>query len=111
MRAKKSKLVVLFTQPKEGIVTVGNCFHAKGYYTDIWDMDSFEDFPEQQPTQPHYIQGTYEPIKVIQAWDLNFNLGNVVKYIARAGKKGETLPDLIKARDYINYEIQRHEQL
>ena len=30
---------------------------------------------------------TYEAIKVIHAWKLNFNLGNVVKYISRAGQK------------------------
>jgi hypothetical protein len=29
----------------------------------------------------------YEAIKVIEAWDLDFNLGNAVKYISRAGKK------------------------
>ena len=31
----------------------------------------------------------YEAIKVIEAWSLNFNLGNAVKYISRAGKKGD----------------------
>ena len=47
---------------------------------------------------------TYEPIKVIHAWKLNFNLGNVVKYIARAGQKqGESeLKDLKKAVWYLN---------
>jgi len=33
---------------------------------------------------------TYEAIKVIEAWELNFHLGNVVKYISRAGKKDLT---------------------
>lgn len=38
---------------------------------------------------------------------LSFNLGNVVKYICRAGKKDENtkIQDLIKARDYLNNEI------
>lgn len=37
----------------------------------------------------HYggIENPYEAIKVIEAWQLDFHLGNVVKYIARAGKK------------------------
>lgn len=35
----------------------------------------------------HYCYGKYEPINVIRDWQLNFNLGNVIKYIARAGKK------------------------
>ena len=49
---------------------------------------------------------TYEVIKVIEAWDLNFSLGNVVKYISRAGKKNETLEDLEKAAWYLDRAIQ-----
>ena len=45
----------------------------------------------------HYRPGTYEAINVIDAWELGFCLGNVVKYIARAGLKGEALEDLKKA--------------
>lgn len=46
----------------------------------------------------------YEVIKVIEAWQLGFHLGNAVKYIARAGKKGSTTrkEDLEKAKWYIN---------
>lgn len=46
----------------------------------------------------------YEVIKVIEAWDLNFHLGNVLKYISRAGKKESenTLTDLKKAQWYLN---------
>lgn len=52
---------------------------------------------------PHYGGGdiTYEPIKVIEAWELGFHLGNVVKYIARAGKKDALLQDLKKASWYL----------
>jgi hypothetical protein len=49
---------------------------------------------------------TYEAIKVIEAWDLGFNLGNAVKYVARAGKKGSRLQDLQKAAWYLNREIE-----
>lgn len=51
----------------------------------------------------------YEAIKVIEAWDLNFNLGNVVKYICRAGKKDKStlLGDLEKAQEYLTFEIER----
>jgi len=48
----------------------------------------------------------YEPIKVIKAWDLNFNLGNVVKYITRLGKKDEALQELLKAKAYLDAEIE-----
>ena len=58
---------------------------------------------------PSHYQGTIQPIDLINAQNLNFNLGNVVKYVCRAGKKqGENvLSDLEKAKNYINYEIER----
>lgn len=51
----------------------------------------------------------YEAIKVIEAWALGFHLGNVVKYISRAGKKdpAKELEDLKKARWYLDREIER----
>lgn len=51
----------------------------------------------------------YEAIKVIEAWRLGFNLGNAVKYIARAGKKDAILQELRKAAWYLNREIERLE--
>ena len=50
---------------------------------------------------------TYEAIKVIEAWDLDFCLGNVVKYLSRAGKKSDKkVEDLEKALWYLNREIE-----
>lgn len=51
----------------------------------------------------------YEAIKVIEAWDLGFNLGNAVKYIRRAGHKPGSpyLLDLEKALSYLQHEIDR----
>ena len=58
-------------------------------------------------TQPHYENGKdYDIIAVIRDYDLNFYRGNIVKYIARAGKKHDELLDLIKAQDYLNREIE-----
>ena len=50
----------------------------------------------------------YEAIKVIDAWNLDFCLGNVVKYISRAGKKGNNSAeqDLKKALWYLEHEIE-----
>lgn len=61
---------------------------------------------------PHYggADNPYEAIKVIEAWQLGFCLGNTVKYLSRAGKKGDALEDLKKARWYLDREIQRREQ-
>ncbi len=50
---------------------------------------------------------TYECIKVCEAWGLDADayLFNVVKYISRAGKKGDALEDLKKARFYLDRRI------
>ncbi len=55
----------------------------------------------------HYNTGTIEVITVIEDWNLNFNTGNVVKYLARAPHKGKHLEDLQKAREYLDFEIAR----
>jgi len=73
----------------------------------------------EQTNHPAYYGGAdnpYEAIKVIEAWGLGFSLGNVLKYISRAGKKGTNplmdtaLDDLLKARWYLNREIERLEK-
>jgi hypothetical protein len=64
---------------------------------------------EEKVNNPiHYHPGTYEAIKVINAWGLGFSLGNVLKYISRAGKKkgSSELEDLKKAQWYLNSAIQ-----
>jgi len=49
----------------------------------------------------------YEAIKVIEAWELGFHLGNVAKYISRAGKKHKSsVEDLRKARWYLDRYIE-----
>jgi len=60
----------------------------------------------------HYGGGDnpYEAIKVIEAWGLGFCLGNVVKYVSRAGKKGDSVEDLKKAAWYLQREIERGER-
>ena len=59
---------------------------------------------------PHYGgDTTYEAIKVIEAWKLNFHLGNVVKYISRSGKKQICpIEDLKKARWYLDRHIEKY---
>ena len=49
----------------------------------------------------------YEAIKVIEAWNLGFCLGNTIKYISRAGKKDDTIQELEKALWYLKREIKR----
>ena len=60
----------------------------------------------------HYggADSTYEAIKVIEAWELGFHLGNTVKYVSRAGKKGDAVEDLEKAAWYLAREIERRKK-
>ena len=54
---------------------------------------------------PHYTTGGVETIDFIEAKKLNYNLGNVVKYITRADHKGSRIEDLRKAKWYLEREI------
>jgi len=59
-------------------------------------------------TQPHYDNGKdYDVIDVINDFNLNFSRGNILKYICRAGLKNDELQDLLKAKDYLEREIER----
>ncbi len=57
----------------------------------------------------HYQGKSIEAIDVIELFGLNFNLGNSVKYILRAGKKDNLKQDLEKAIWYLNRELKKHD--
>lgn len=67
---------------------------------------------EEQVRPSHYggNENPFEPIKIIEHYDLGFNLGNVLKYILRHKKK-DGLKDLKKALTYILFEIGRVERM
>ena len=76
----------------------------------IYGVAYVVDGPKENVDHPNHYGGKdnpYEAIKVIEAWELGFNLGNTVKYISRAGKKdpNKHLEDLEKARFYLEREI------
>lgn len=63
-------------------------------------------------TPLHYENGKgYDVIDFIKDYNMNFNIGNVVKYCARLGKKDERLKELRKALDYLQREIEYEEKL
>jgi len=69
----------------------------------------------EQVNHPNHYGGElnpYEVIKVIDNWELGFSLGNTVKYISRAGKKGKDkeLEDLRKALWYLQHHIETLEK-
>jgi hypothetical protein len=70
---------------------------------------------KEQVNHPDHYGGKnneYEAIKVIDAWELGFSLGNTIKYISRAGKKGKNkeLEDLLKAKWYLDHYIEQLKQ-
>jgi len=109
------------TKPDEGIAHVRKVLNMEkrvgGWCTFYAELDKIIDqikanAAASNVNHPSHYGGEsnpYEAIKVIEAWDLGFNLGNVVKYLSRAGKKGEPLEDLRKAAWYLQREIQNLE--
>lgn len=70
---------------------------------------------DEKVNHPQHYGGAdnpYEAIKVIEAWSSSFpegtefHIGNTLKYLSRAGKKGSTLEDLRKARWYLDRAVQ-----
>ena len=67
-----------------------------------------ENDPVNHPS--HYTYGNIECIDYIEDKDFNFNLGNAIKYVTRAGHKIDAIEDLRKAVFYINREIAKLER-
>ena len=86
---------------------------ALGIPEELLYPDTVQEMPKLMPNlevdhPKHYREDSgLEAIEVIEAWDLNFNLGNVVKYVCRAGlkDKADREEDLEKARWYLNREL------
>lgn len=74
-------------------------------------MTSNDERQQGQVLRPEYYDhgDKFEAYKVINHWNLNFNLGNALKYIKRAGKKenNSAVDDLLKAKNYIDFELER----
>lgn len=58
----------------------------------------------------HYTKGGIEVREFIDSWHLDFNSGNVIKYVVRAPYKGTELQDLMKAQNYLNHLIELKEK-
>lgn len=69
-----------------------------------WSLQCIEG--KETVDHPKHYQGkTLEVIDVIADFDLNFCLGNAIKYILRAGKKSDRIEDLKKAMWYLQKEL------
>lgn len=70
--------------------------------TDECDFGESCSYCEDDPVSPnHYAKYTVQPIEAIRDWGLNFDAGNVVKYVVRHRDKNG-LEDLLKARRYLD---------
>ena len=87
----------------------GTCGPNTCMYESMREMLKKPTMKEAVNNPTHYggKDNPYEAIKVIEAWELGFNLGNTTKYISRAGKKNpdKKLEDLQKALWYLQREI------
>jgi hypothetical protein len=77
-------------------------------FKDLQEVNEIKVNYEVVPSHYDNKQG-YDVIDISKHYNLNFNRGNVVKYICRAGKKDNELQDLKKALDYLQREIQHIE--
>lgn len=74
------------------------------------DTAKFFTKPDVVANPSYYAKtGKIQPIEYINDHNLNFNRGNVIKYVSRAGHKdpNKELEDLEKARQYLDFEINR----
>lgn len=117
---KTDKPEKIFTEPKIGDNVGGLVLTDMGNGKVKWVRQPratavLEEVPEflkkqDDPINPdHYKRNGVEVIDVIEAYDLNYRLGNVIKYVTRSGFKGNALEDLKKARWYLDREIAKHE--
>lgn len=63
--------------------------------------------PVNRPSHYTWLPGGIEVVDVAQ--NFNYNRGNILKYIMRAGRKGDEIEDLQKAAQYLEFEIKRME--
>lgn len=66
--------------------------------------------PTSDSINPAHYKGDLV-MRIIEWFDLGFCLGNVLKYVLRAGKKGVELEDLKKAEWYLKRRIQQVEKV
>jgi hypothetical protein len=64
-----------------------------------------KDLKDEIAYPAHYNASSIQPIDVIEAWGMGYNLGNVIKYVCRHKHKGTPIKDLKKAQWYLAREI------
>lgn len=70
-------------------------------------LEMTSEVKEMVNSPQHYQGKNFEVIDIINDYGLNFELGNAIKYILRADKKGNKKQDLEKAIWYLNHELSK----
>ena len=82
---------------------------ARAFHSQQW-VDRYYELVPTEKAPAHYVEGrTIEPRSVVKDWELNWNLGNALKYVARCGRKGDAVEDLRKAITFLEFEIEDRE--
>jgi hypothetical protein len=68
---------------------------------------AIEEAKEMVHSPDHYQGKKFEVIDIINDYSLNFEMGNAIKYILRADKKGNKKQDIQKAIWYLNHELNK----
>ena len=72
-----------------------------------WDQEIDKLATNNQVAGTHYKQSKIQPIDYIYANKLSYNLGSCLKYITRSkGEKSDRVTDLLKAKHFIDLELQ-----
>ena len=70
-------------------------------------MTTLEMPSESKVNHPSHYNKGIETIDYIESWNMDFSIGNVIKYVTRAGHKDNKLEDLEKAKWYLEREINK----
>ena len=118
-KKKPSKIVKAVTEVKQAMdaiekkpqrVMINLARRKDGAIIDLNKGGEVISPPDPVNHPPHYKSGGVETIDFIEAKDLNYRLGNVVKYVSRAGRKAtDPIEDLKKAAWYLQREISARE--
>jgi hypothetical protein len=104
--AKKFKMAVQYVYKLRGDIKLDKALTmSKPSAMWLTKSSSKSERKDNVNSPAHYVTGGIETIDYIEAKSLNYNLGNVVKYVSRSDYKGKKLEDLKKAQWYLSREI------
>jgi hypothetical protein len=90
-------------------ITKENQYLEAKYARELGIKSMNEPEKKEQVNHPkHYNTGKFEVIDVIEDWQVDFHIGNVIKYVSRAGRKADDteIQDLKKALWYLQRKIE-----